>query len=162
MSSSANSYAITRKFCSLQAAKLLKVADDGAPYPAPAETRPKAGVVYSAAAEVLKYDDWPLDHKPPVVTYKSTFAQTIWQFPSNDEKAREGRDAAEPTVSSSLSDDGKSGCLQHCFELSFCVPLRERRSSWPCLSAVRAQLTHVYVMMHQPRSQQAWYHINAL
>jgi hypothetical protein len=84
-----------------EAAKLLKVADDGAPYPAPAATRPNAGVVYSAAAEVLTYEDRFLDGKAPVVTYKPELKHTKWEFPSN---AKGAKAAAKPTVSSPLSD----------------------------------------------------------
>lgn len=91
----------------LQAAKLLKVADDGAPYPAPAGTRRNAGVVYSAAAEVLTYEDRLLDSKPPVVTYKPALKHTTWEFPAN---AKGAKAAAKPTVSSLMSDAGATNC----------------------------------------------------
>jgi hypothetical protein len=79
------------------AAKLLKVADDGSPYPAPAATRPNEATVHSAAAKVKTIDNkLLLDGKAPHVTYEPELKHTKWQFPPN---AAGAQAAAEPEVS---------------------------------------------------------------
>ena len=108
----------------LQAAKLLKVADDGAPYPAPASTRPNAGVVYSAAAEVVPFWNLPWVHNF-AVKYKPELKHTKWEFPSNAPGADTTGEAA--VISPTLSESGKTISLQQHVTIRNCFHLRVRR-----------------------------------
>jgi hypothetical protein len=130
--------------CLLQAAKLLKVADDGSPYPAPAATRPNEATVHSAAAKVKTIDNkLLLDGKPPHVTYEPELKHTKWRFPPNAARAQA---AAEPDVSPPMPYDGRipdpsaSFRLERCLGNDTCDP-SHRHAATPHLRRVRDQRT---------------------